>query len=359
MPLSPELVGSPAAGLNLDIEMETGTGKTYVYIKTIMELHRQFGWSKYVVVVPSIAIREGVKKSFEITAEHFLGEYRTQARAFVYDSDHLDEVETFSSDDGIQVMIINAQNFNRDAKKADRDAGGTGKASGLKMFKTLDAFKSRRPIDVIAANRPILIIDEPQRLGSNPKKPSETLKALGRFNALFALRYSATHAIEHNKVHRLDALDAYNKKLVKRIAARGISVKGLAGSSAYLYVDGLELGKGAEFPKARIELEVQTKGGPIVRKTMKVQQGSRLHDLSGGIEAYKGLVIDDVDAVSNMVTLLRRPDSPRRTSHQRRHRGAEAPPPDSRSDSCPPGEGTAAVQARASRCCRSSSSTRS
>lgn len=304
LPLSSELVVSPAAGLNLDIEMETGTGKTYVYIKTIMELHRQFGWSKYVVVVPSIAIREGVKKSFEITAEHFLGEYRTQARAFVYDSDHLDEVETFSSDDGIQVMIINAQNFNRDARKADSEVSSTGKASGLKMFKTLDAFKSRRPIDVIAANRPILIIDEPQRLGSNPKKPSDTLKALGRFNPLFALRYSATHAIEHNKVHRLDALDAYNKKLVKRIAARGISVKGLAGSSAYLYVDGLELGKGADFPKARLELEVQTKGGPIVRKTMKVQQGSRLHDLSGGIEAYKGLVIDSIDAISNSVTLL-------------------------------------------------------
>ena len=304
MPLSPELVVSPAAGLNLDVEMETGTGKTYVYIKTIMELHRQFGWSKYVVVVPSIAIREGVKNAFQNYADHFLGEYRTQARAFVYDSDHLDEVETFSSDDGIQVMIINAQNFNRDAKKASSDVGRTGKASGLKMFKTLDAFKSRRPIDVIAANRPILIIDEPQRLGSNPKKPSETLKALGRFNPLFALRYSATHAIEHNKVHRLDALDAYNRKLVKRIAARGISVKGLAGSSAYLYVDGLELGKGADFPKARLELEVQTKGGPIVRKTLKVQQGSRLHDLSGGIEAYKGLVIDDIDAISNTVTLL-------------------------------------------------------
>ncbi|MBJ7353922.1 MAG: DEAD/DEAH box helicase family protein [Thermoleophilaceae bacterium] len=284
--------------------METGTGKTYVYIKTIMELHRHFGWSKYVVVVPSVAIREGVKKSFEITADHFLAEYKSQARAFVYDSDHLEEVETFSSDDGVQVMIINAQNFNRDAKKADTDVEGKGKATGLKMFKTLDGFRSRRPIDVIAANRPILIIDEPQRLGSNPKKPSETLKALGKFNALFALRYSATHAIEHNKVHRLDALDAYNKKLVKKIAARGISVKGLAGSSAYLYVDGLELGKGADFPKARVELEVQTKGGPIVRKTLKVQQGSRLHDLSGGIEAYKGLVIDDIDAISNTVTLL-------------------------------------------------------
>lgn len=304
MPLSKELVSSPAATLNLDVEMETGTGKTYVYIKTIMELHRQFGWSKYVVVVPSVAIREGVKKSFEITADHFLSEYKTRARAFVYDSAHLEDVESFSSDDGIQVMIINAQNFNRDAKKAEADATGKGKSVGLKMFKPLDGFKSRRPIDVIAANRPILIIDEPQRLGSNPKKPSESLKALGRFDALFALRYSATHAIDHNKVHRLDALDAYNKKLVKKISARGISVKGLAGSSDYLYVDGVELGRGPEFPKARLELHVQTKAGPIVPKTFKVHKGTRLHDLSGGIEAYKGLVVDEVDAIRNTVTLI-------------------------------------------------------
>jgi type III restriction enzyme len=301
---SKELIASPAAALNLDVEMETGTGKTYVYIKTIMELHRQFGWSKYVVVVPSVAIREGVKKSFEITAEHFIAEYKAQARAFVYDSAHLEDVESFSSDNGIQVMIINAQNFNRDAKKADADETGKGKSAGLKMFKTLDGFKSRRPIDVIAANRPILIIDEPQRLGSNPKKPSETLKALGRFNALFALRFSATHAINHNKVHRLDALDAYNKKLVKKIAARGISVKGLAGSSAYLYVDGIELGKGPEFPKARLELHMQTKGGPIIPRTFKVHKGTRLHDLSGGVEAYNGLVVDDVDAINNVVTLI-------------------------------------------------------
>ncbi|MCD1269886.1 DEAD/DEAH box helicase family protein [Microbacterium sp. MEC084] len=304
LPLSGELIASPAAGLNLDVEMETGTGKTYVYIKTIMELHRQFGWSKFVVVVPSVAIREGVKKSFEITADHFLAEYKTQARAFVYNSDHLQDVETFSSDTGIQVMIINAQNFNRDAKKADRGAAETGKSSGLKMFKTLDGFKSRRPIDVIAANRPILIIDEPQRLGSNPSRPSETLKALGRFNALFALRYSATHAIDHNKVHRLDALDAYNKKLVKKIAARGISVKGLAGSSAYLYVDGIELGKGADFPKARIEINHQPLHGEIRPKTFKVKKGDRLHDISGGVEAYKGLVIDDIDAIANTVTLM-------------------------------------------------------
>lgn len=304
--LSPDLVSSPAADLNLDVEMETGTGKTYVYIKTIMELHQRFGWSKYVVVVPSVAIREGVKKSFEITADHFLAEYKRRVRAFVYNSEHLEEVETFSSDDGIQVMIINAQNFNRDAKKADQEgADRKSKSSGLKMFKELDGFKSRRPIDVIAANRPILIIDEPQRLGSDPKKPSETLKALRRFNALFALRYSATHKIPHNKVHRLDALDAYKNKLVKKIAAKGISVRGLQGTSAYLYVDGVELGVGADFPKARLELEWQPKSGSSpVRKTFKVHKGSRLHDLSGELEAYKGLVVDEVDAIANTVTFI-------------------------------------------------------
>lgn len=304
LPVSGELTSSPAATLNLDVEMETGTGKTYVYIKTIMELHRNYGWSKFVVVVPSVAIREGVLKSFEITAEHFLDEYKTQARAFVYSSEDLGQVEDFSSDPGIQVMIINAQNFNRDAKKANQDISESGKSSGLKMFRKLDGFKSRRPIDVIAANRPILIIDEPQRLGNNPKKPSETLKALGRFNALFALRYSATHAIQHNKVHRLDALDAYKKRLVKKVAARGISVKGLSGSTAYVYVDSLELGKGADFPKARVEIQHQPQHGNITLKTVKVKKGDRLHDMSGGIEAYKGLVIEDIDAISNTVTLL-------------------------------------------------------
>ncbi|MCA0253721.1 MAG: DEAD/DEAH box helicase family protein [Actinobacteria bacterium] len=291
LPLSKELVKSPAAPYNLDVEMETGTGKTYVYIKSIMELHRRYGWSKYIVVVPSIAIREGVKKSFDITADHFQQLYGTKPRTFVYSSSRLHELERFSSDAGVQVMIINIQAFN-----------ATG-ADARRIYEVLDDFQSRRPIDVIAANRPILIIDEPQKIEGDGKKPSKSLEALGRFNALFALRYSATHKIERTKVHRLDALDAYNQKLVKKIAVRGITVKGLAGSTAYLYVDGLEVGKGADFPKARVELEVQTKAGPITRKTMRVQKGSRLHDLSGEIEAYKNLVVIDVDANRDIIEL--------------------------------------------------------
>jgi type III restriction enzyme len=283
-------VRKSAAPINLDIEMETGTGKTYVYIKTIMELHKRYGWSKYIVVVPSIAIREGVKKSFDITADHFQQHYGTKPRTFVYNSSRLHEVERFSSDSGVQVMIINSQAFNATGKDARR------------IYEVLDDFQSRKPIDVIAANRPILIIDEPQKIEGDAKKPSKSLEALGQFNALFALRYSATHKVERTKVHRLDAVDAYNQKLVKKIAVRGITVKHLAGSTAYLYVDGLEVGKGSEFPKARVELEVQTAQG-IRRQVKRLAQGMNLHDISGGIEAYKGLFIRDVDANRDIVEL--------------------------------------------------------
>ncbi|WP_252974231.1 type III restriction-modification system endonuclease [Janibacter melonis] len=291
--LSKELrdpVKNSAAPINLDVEMETGTGKTYVYIKTIMELHKRYGWSKYIVVVPSIAIREGVKKSFDITADHFQQMYGTKPRTFVYKSSRLHEVERFSSDAGVQVMIINSQAFNATGKDARR------------IYEVLDDFQSRKPIDVIAANRPILIIDEPQKIEGDAKNPSKSLKALAQFNALFALRYSATHKIERTKVHRLDAIEAYNQKLVKKIAVRGITVKHLAGSSAYLYVDGLEVGKGADFPKARVELEVQTAQG-IKRQVRRLSQGMNLHDLSGGIEAYKGLFIRDVDANRDIIEL--------------------------------------------------------
>lgn len=293
LPLSKDLsdpVKKSAAPINLDIEMETGTGKTYVYTKTIMELHRRYGWSKYIVVVPSIAIREGVKKSFDITAEHFQQLYGTTPRTFVYNSSRLPELEWFSSDAGVQVMIINIQAFNATGKDARR------------IYEVLDDFQSRKPIDVIAANRPILIIDEPQKIEGDAKKPSKSLEALALFNALFALRYSATHKIERTKVHRLDAVDAYNQKLVKKIAVRGITVKHLAGSTAYLYVDGLEVGKGSDFPKARVELEVQTSHG-IKRQVKRLSQGMNLHDISGGIEAYKGLFIRDVDANRDIIEL--------------------------------------------------------
>jgi type III restriction enzyme len=287
LPLSPKLVDSKAApgAPNLDVEMETGTGKTYVYIKTMMELHKRYGWSKFIVVVPSVAIREGVKKSFDITAEHFQQTYGTKPRSFVYNSSQLHELERFSSDAGVQVMIINIQAFN-----------ATGK-DNRRIYDVLDDFQSRRPIDVISANRPIVIIDEPQKIGA-----AKSLEALSRFNALLVLRYSATHKVEHNKVHRLDAVDAYNQKLVKKIAVRGITVKGLAGCAAYLYLDAIEIAKGAK-PRARVEIEVQTKAGPIKRQLKRLDVGANLHDIAGGIEAYKGLFITDIDANRDVIEL--------------------------------------------------------
>lgn len=287
LPLSAKLIDSKAApgAPNLDVEMETGTGKTYVYIKTIMELHKRYGWSKFIIVVPSIAIREGVKKSFDVTAEHFQQAYGTKPRTFVYNSSQLHELERFSSDAGVQVMIINIQAFN-----------ATGQ-DNRRIYDVLDDFQSRRPIDVISANRPIVIIDEPQKIGA-PK----SLDALSRFNALMMLRYSATHKVEHTKVHRLDALDAYNQKLVKKIAVRGITVKGLAGSTAFLYLDAIEIAKGAK-PKARVEVEVQTKGGPITRQVKRIDVGTNLHDLSNGIEAYKGLFVTEIDANRDLIEL--------------------------------------------------------
>ena len=287
LPLSPKLEHSKAApsAPNLDVEMETGTGKTYVYIKTIMELNKRYGWSKFIIVVPSIAIREGVKKSFDITAEHFQQHYGTKPRSFIYNSSQLHELERFSSDAGVQVMIINIQAFNSTSKDNRR------------IYDELDDFQSRRPIDVISANRPIVIIDEPQKI-----KAPTSLKSLANFNALMILRYSATHEVEHNKVYRLDAVDAYNQKLVKKIAVRGITVKGLAGSTAYLYVDAIEIARGAK-PRARVEMEVQTKAGPIKRQVKRLDVGANLHDLSGGIEAYKDLFVVDVDANRDVIEL--------------------------------------------------------
>jgi type III restriction enzyme len=182
-------------------------------------------------------------------------------------------------------MIINIQAFN-----------ATGK-DNRRIYDVLDDFQSRRPIDVISANRPIVIIDEPQKIGA-----AKSLEALSRFNALMVLRYSATHRVEHTKVHRLDALDAYNQKLVKKIAVRGITVKGLAGSTAYLYLDAIDVKKGQQ-PAARIELEVQTKGGPIKRQLRRVTKGTRLHDVANGIEAYRHLVVTDINAIDDTLTL--------------------------------------------------------
>ncbi len=265
----------PGAPLNLDIEMETGTGKTYCYIKSIFEMYKRYGWSKFIIMVPSIAIREGVKKSFEITADHFTETYGRRARFFIYNSKRLHELESFSSDAGINVMIINIQAFN--ARGADN----------RRIYDELDDFQSRRPIDVISSNRPILIMDEPQKM-----EGKATMDALPKFKPLFILRYSATHKTNHNKIHRLDALDAYNQKLVKKIAVRGIQTRGLAGTNAYLYLEGIEISKTA--PVARIEMEVKRASG-IKRTLKRLECGRNLFVESGELDQYRGFTISQID----------------------------------------------------------------
>jgi type III restriction enzyme len=279
LPMSAALVNDKKTGcpVNLDIEMETGTGKTYVYVKSMFELNKRYGWSKFIVVVPSIAIREGVYKSLQITAEHFLETYGKKARFFIYNSKQLHNLESFSSDAGINVMVINVQAFN-----------ATGK-DNRRIYEELDDFQSRRPIDVIKANRPILILDEPQKM-----EGAKTLDSLKEFNPLFIVRYSATHKTEYNKIHRLDALDAYNQKLVKKIAVRGITVKGLTGTNAYLYLEGIEI-SAKKPPVALVEMEVKQNSGPK-RVMRKLGRNDNLYDLSGGLEEYKGYVVSDIDA---------------------------------------------------------------
>ncbi len=283
LPLSAAMVSNKVCPVNLDIEMETGTGKTYCYIKTMFELNQRYGWSKFIVVVPSIAIREGVFKSLEITAEHFLEEYKKRARFFIYNSKQLHNLESFSSDAGINVMVINVQAFA--ARGADN----------RRIYEELDDFQSRRPIDVIKANRPILILDEPQKM-----EGAQTLKSLEEFNALMVLRYSATHKTTHNKIHRLDALDAYNQKLVKKIAVRGISVKGLTGTNAYLYLESIEVST-SKPPLARLEVEIKQKSGIIKPVLRKLGKNDNLFDISEGLDQYKGFVIADINALTDTV----------------------------------------------------------
>lgn len=285
-----ETLAKGVAPVNLDIEMETGTGKTYVYIKTMFELNKQYGWSKFIVVVPSIAIREGVAKSFTMLEEHFMELYAKKARWFVYDSSNLKELDSFSSDSGLYVMIINTQAFAASMKE-----GGRSKESRI-IYSKRDEFGSRRPIDVIAVNNPIVIMDEPQKMEGDA-----TQAGIKRFNPLFVLNYSATHKTKHDTVYALDALDAYRQQLVKRIHVKGFELKNLRGTSGYMYLDSIELSPKRP-PMARIEIETKTASGTIVRKTKTFGTGDSLREESGLAE-YEGFTLSEINA-KGYVTFL-------------------------------------------------------
>lgn len=286
--LSPSLIKN-LGRCSLDIEMETGTGKTYVYIKTMFELNKKYGWSKFIVVVPSIAIREGVKKFFEITSDHFMEHYGKKARFFIYNSSNLNQLDNFSSSNGISVMIINTQAFASSLKK-----DGRSKEARI-IYSKRDEFGSRRPIDVIKANRPIIILDEPQKMGGDI-----TQKALKNFNPLFSLNYSATHAKQHNLIYVLDALDAFNKKLVKRIEVKGFEIKNLRGTDSYLYLEQIVLSS-KKPPMAKIELEIKYNKS-INRETRILGVGDDLYFVSRKMEQYKGYIVSEIDPLYGTVT---------------------------------------------------------
>ena len=272
---------------NLTIEMETGVGKTYTYIKTMYELNKHYGWSKFIVVVPSIAIREGVYKSFQVTQEHFAEEYGKKIRFFIYNSSQLTEIDRFASDSSINVMIIYSQAFNARGKDARR------------IYMKLDEFRSRRPIDIIAKTNPILIIDEPQSV-----EGKQTKERLKEFNPLLTLRYSATHKSDsiYNMVYRLDAMEAYNKRLVKKIAVKGITESGSTATEGYVYLEGINLSKAD--PTATLQLDFKGATG-IRKKTMKAGIGFNLYDNSGGLDEYQsGFVVKFIDGRDNSVEFL-------------------------------------------------------
>ena len=284
---SEKLERSESCKYNLTIEMETGVGKTYTYIKTMYELNKHYGWSKFIIVVPSIAIREGVYKSFQVTQEHFAEEYGKKIRFFIYNSSQLTEIDRFASDSSINAMIINSQAFNAKGKDARR------------IYMKLDEFRSRRPIDIIAKTNPILIIDEPQSV-----EGKQTKVRLKEFHPLLTLRYSATHKADslYNMVYRLDAMEAYNKRLVKKISVKGITESGSTATEGYVYLEGINLSKAD--PTATIEFDFKGATG-IRKKTMKVGIGFNLYDNSGNLDEYKnGFVVKFIDGRDNSVEFL-------------------------------------------------------
>lgn len=271
-------------GYNLTIEMETGTGKTYTYIRTMYELHKHYGWSKFIVIVPSIAIREGVYKSFQVTQDHFQELYGHKINPFIYNSGRPQDIENFATDSRISVMIINTQAFNASGADARR------------IYMELDQFGTRKPIDIIAQTNPILIIDEPQSVDGE-----KTLKSMQDFKPLFTLRYSATHKVEYNKVYRLDALDAYNRKLVKKIQVKGINLKGSTGTTGYLYLEQISLST-TKPPYAIVEYEERS-GDGIKKTRKKLAEGANLYELSGNLPVYKNHVITEINGYLNKIVV--------------------------------------------------------
>jgi type III restriction enzyme len=255
------------------VEMETGTGKTYVYTKTMFELHQQYGFTKFIVVVPSVAIREGVYKSFQITAEHFAGDYdNAPVRCFIYDSKKLSQVRLFATSADIEVMIINIDAF----KKAENI-----------INQAQDRLSGDAAISLVQMTHPIVIIDEPQSVDNTPKAK----EAIASLNPLCVLRYSATHREKINLLYRLTPVDAYQMGLVKQIC---VSSNQMDGDFNKPYVRLVFVSNEDGFT-ARIEIDKAAKSGKVDRKTVTAKPGTDIYTLSGERDMYEGLVLAGID----------------------------------------------------------------
>lgn len=264
--------------MNFTVEMETGTGKTYVYLKSIYELNKQYGFKKFVIVVPSVAIREGVDKSLQITKEHFNSIYDNEsAEYFVYDSSKLEQVRNFATSNAIQIMIINIDAF----RKGFVDPQKEDKANII--HRRQDKLNGQRPIDLIKETNPIVIIDEPQSVDTTPKSK----EAINSLNPMCTLRYSATHVDKYNMVYRLDAVDAYEQRLVKKIEVLSVRSEESFNKPYIKLIETKER-------KAKIELDVQDKKGVVKRTTKMIKLGDDLFDISGEREIYRNYVVEDI-----------------------------------------------------------------
>ncbi len=280
---------------NFSVEMETGTGKTYVYIRTALELAQRYGMRKFIVVVPTVAIREGVLKTFEITEKHFKGIYSNLPyRYYVYDSGALSRLKQFGESDNVEFMIMTLASFNKDAnviRQGDRD----------QMFGVT-------PLHVVQATRPILILDEPQNMGSDLSK-----QALASLNPLFALRYSATHREDqrYNRVYRLSPYDAYRLSLVKKIEVAGIE-KTDDANQVFLRLDDLTTKKNTI--TARITVHTLTANGTVKEKTITFKPDGKSFFEKTNLPDYRPFVIEEIDISQQIVrftngTVLRKGDS--------------------------------------------------
>lgn len=270
--------------LNFTVEMETGTGKTYVYLRTIFELNSKYGFTKFIIVVPSIAIKEGVFKSLQITENHFKELYENiPFNYFIYDSNRLPEVRDFATSPDIQIMVINIDAF----RKSFTDPEKESKANII--HRAHDRMDGTKPIEFIQDTNPIVIVDEPQSVDRTDKSK----EAIASLNPLCTLRYSATHIDKHHMLYKLDSVDAYEQKLVKQIEVAGIDV--IDGHNK-AYIRLLSVDNKKSPITAKLEIDARKKDGSIERKVVTVQENSDLleNKYSNGRDIYDGYIIETI-----------------------------------------------------------------